>query len=333
MSNYQQQDLFQENPYQPQSAYNQPDYKNMLPTYDGQNEEKSELNKEQKSTKKTIFHEEKPQNKNKWILPGVFILLGLAIIIVVLLMNKSQTNKPKVADNNVLKENVSEEAIEVKSNQNISNQSVQKGDITVTSKNVIIKNDDNSGLFVAKVENTGDKPLYYDNGKLVIFSDNDDILATEDYVSSSPNDILLQPGEYTYVYEFLWSNPLKNANIGEIKYSVTTDTRGRAYDQLSAVGSLETEVSGSYTYNYVYVTFTNTTKDTLYGVYVVCAIEDEDGNLVYVDRNEYTSLGVHPGSTITLKMRIDSDYIDYYETHNIKLSKIEALVYINGSNQ
>ena len=179
---------------------------------------------------------------------------------------------------------------------------VAEGELTVTSKNVIIKIGHDSGIFVARVENTGDKPIYYDNGKLVIFSDKDDILDTQNYVYSSPNSILLKPGEYTYCYEFLWSSPLQNATIGDIKFSVTSDTRGYKYEQLPATAVMETTGSGSYTYNYVNVTFTNTTDDILYGAYVVAAITDEEDNLIYVDRNSYDSLGIHPGSTVTLKM-------------------------------
>ena len=205
------------------------------------------------------------------------------------------------------------------------------GQLTVTSKNTIIKPGNDSGMFIARVENTGDAPIYYDNGKLVIFSENDDILATENYISSSPDDILLQPGEYTYAYEFLWSSPLKNAKIGDIKFSVASDTRGYTYDQIPATAELELPGSGSFTYNYVNVTFTNTTDEIIYGAYVVCAILDRNDNVVYVDRDRYNNLGVHPGSTVTLKMYIDSDYIDYYEVNNIDLVKVDSFVYINGT--
>ena len=83
-----------------------------------------------------------------------------------------------------------------------------EGKLTVTSKNVIIKIGDDSGIFVAKVENTGDEPIYYDNGKLVIFSADDDILVSESYIYSSPSNIFLKPGEYTYCYDFLWDSTL-----------------------------------------------------------------------------------------------------------------------------
>ena len=53
--------------------------------------------------------------------------------------------------------------------------------------------------------------------------------------------------------------------------------------------------------------------------------------MIFVDRDRYNNLGIHPDSTVTLKIYIDSDVIDYYEINNIKPAKVEAFVYINGS--
>ena len=205
-----------------------------------------------------------------------------------------------------------------------------EGKLTVTSKNVIIYPGKDSGVLVARVENTGDEPIYYDNGKLVIFSEDDDILATENYVYSSPSDILLAPGDYTYVYEFLWSSPLKNAKLGDIKFSVTSDTRGYSYDKMPASAVIDMPGSNTLS-NYVNVTFTNTSDEILYGAYVVCAMMDAEENIVFVDRNSYDNLGIHPGSTVTLKMYIDSDLVNYYEANGIKPTKVDAIVYVNRS--
>ena len=207
-----------------------------------------------------------------------------------------------------------------------------EGKLTVTDKNVIIKIGDDSGIFVARVENTGDEPVYYDDGKLVIFSADDDILASENYIASSPSNILLQPGEHTYCYDFVWESSLKNAKLGDIKFSVTSDSRGYSYDQLPATAELELPETDSWADNYVNVTFTNTTDTVLYGAYVVVAITDEEGKLIYVDRNSYDTLGIHPGSTVTIKMYIDRDYLTYYEANGIKPANVEALMYYNRSN-
>ena len=209
---------------------------------------------------------------------------------------------------------------------------VAEGKLTVTSKNAIIKIGNDSGIFVARVENTGDESIYYHNGKLVIFSADDDVLVSGNYIYSSPSDVLLKPGEYTYCYDFLWDSSLKNAKIGEIKFSVTSNTRGNNYEQIPATAVLDLSGNESFTYNYVNVTFANTTDDILYGAYVVTAITDDENNLVYVDRQDYDNMGIHPGSTVTVKMYIDSDYINYYEINGIKLANVEARVYYKLSN-
>lgn len=208
---------------------------------------------------------------------------------------------------------------------------VAEGKLTVTDKNAIIPIDSESGIFVAKVENTGDEPLYYDNGKLVIFSADDDILVSENYIYSLPSDILLKPGEYTYCYDMLWNSALKNAKIGDIKFSVTSNSRGSDYEKFSAEAVLELPNTDSYSNNYVNVTFTNTTDDILYGAYIVVAMHDAEGNLIYVNRNDCDNIGIHPGSTVTMKMYIDRDYINYYEVNEIKIANAEALVFYQGN--
>ena len=205
-----------------------------------------------------------------------------------------------------------------------------QGKLTVTSKTVIIYSGRDSGVFVARVENTGNAPICYDNGTLVIFSEDDELLAAENYVSSSPSDVRLAPGEYTYIYEFLWSSPLKNARLGDVRFSVTSDSRGYSFDRIPASAVIDMPGSGSYS-NYVNVTFTNNSEKVLYGAYVVCAMMDADDNVIFVNRNNYDNLGIHPGSTVTLKMYIDSDLVNYYEANGIVPVKVDALVYTNRS--
>lgn len=201
-----------------------------------------------------------------------------------------------------------------------------EGKLTVTSKNAFIYSGKDSGVFVARVENTGDAPIYYDDGQLVIFSADDEILTTENYVYSSPGSLLLGPGEYTYVYEFLWDSALEDAAIEDVKFSVSGDTRGYEYEMIPS--EAEIAISGGNSYdNYVNVTFTNETDEVLYGAYVVCALEDKNGEVVFVGRNGYDSLGVHPGGTVTVKMYIDADLIDYYEDNGIEPAAADSMVY------
>ena len=201
-----------------------------------------------------------------------------------------------------------------------------EGKLTVTSQNVIITDDD-SGIFVAKVENTGDEEVYFDYGELVIYSAEGETLVEEDYVFSSPSMVLLRPGEYTYCYDYLWEDGLKDAALGEIQFTVNTDDYGFSYGQLPSAVVWETEGSEPYTYTYAYLTFTNTTDQVLYDALFVLAVTDEAGNVIFVDINSTGSMGVHPGSTVTMRMYIDDDYVKYFEENGVNLDNTEAFVY------
>lgn len=60
---------------------------------------------------------------------------------------------------------------------------------------------------------------------------------------------------------------------------------------------------------------------------VVVALTDSEGNLVFVNSNYVGIIGVHPGSTITVDMSINSDFVEYYRAHGIEPASIEAHVY------
>ena len=204
---------------------------------------------------------------------------------------------------------------------------VGEGKLTVTQKQTIIFDGKDSGAFMARIENTGDEAIYCDYGKLVIFSDIDDILATDNYVYTSPSEVLLQPGEYTYAYSFLWNNALKNAKIGDVKFSIGSDSRGYQFDKIDCTSRMGSNPnSGS---NYIYVTFTNESEEILEEFYIVAAITDFENNLIFIDRNSYENIQVHPHSTITVRMYIDSDFVNYYAAHDIVPAATDAVVYVN----
>ena len=51
-----------------------------------------------------------------------------------------------------------------------------EGQLTVVEKNVVIQPEDGAGYFYARIENTGDAPVIYDYGQLVILSEEEEIL-------------------------------------------------------------------------------------------------------------------------------------------------------------
>lgn len=206
----------------------------------------------------------------------------------------------------------------------LSTAAYAEGALTYADKNLIELEDDNSAYFFAKIENTGDQPVGVGNGKLVGFSEKDDILVTENYVSSLPSGILLQPGEYAYVCENIYENTLKDADIVDFKASMETD--GNPTEVVKIPCEAEFVSDGSYDHD-VWVTFTNTTEDVLFDAYITVAMYDTEGTLVCVDGGELDDIGVFPGSTITVKVYIDHDLVEYYAANGIEIGVVDALVY------
>jgi len=201
-----------------------------------------------------------------------------------------------------------------------------QGNVTVSEKALIIPPGDDSGHFYAKVVNEGDAPVGVDSGKLVLFSANNEILVTSDYVNTYPSRLVLNPGEYTYMDEFLWDSALKNQTIGDIKFSIDSTDRGSEVERIPCEAAFEINGSNSYD-NYIHITVTNDAGETRNGYYLVAALLDTAGNLVYVDQNRYEHVGLHAGSTATFSLYIDKDTINHFESSGIQIGSVDAIVY------
>lgn len=200
------------------------------------------------------------------------------------------------------------------------------GNISVTDKKACIYAGDDSGYFFARVENDGDEPVGVDSGNLVIFSENDDLLVTSDYISTFPGRIILNPGEYTYISEFLWDSNLQNKTIGDVRFSMGMTDRGTMVERIPCEASYDINGSSGLD-NYIYVTVTNNAGEIRYGYYVVTAFLDTAGSLVYVNTNRVESVGLHPGSTATFSLYVDADMVNYFEMNGIQIGSVDALVY------
>ena len=200
------------------------------------------------------------------------------------------------------------------------------GEVSVTDKTAFIFPGKDSGYFYAKIENTGDAPIGVDSGQLVLFSDSDDILETSSYIDTYPSRLILNPGEYTYISEFLWNSSLENQTIGDVKFSTGGTDRGREARIIPCEVEIDMKGSDSYD-NYINVTITNEDSEVRYNYYLVVALMDTAGNLIYVDENAYEHVGLHPGSTATFGLYIDSDVVDYYEANKIEVGSVDARVY------
>ncbi len=207
----------------------------------------------------------------------------------------------------------------------MSASALAEGKLTVSDKNLILFAGEDTGYFYAKVTNTGDEKVGTDSGKLVIFSTDDDLLVTESYVSTYPSYVNIEPGDYLYIREYLWESALNGAEVGDYKFSMSEKDRNADVAKLPCEAELVLSKDSEYD-NYVNVTFTNTLDDVLKEYTITAAIYDNGGNLVFVDSSSYSNIYVHPGSSITVSMRIDSKLIKHYAVNSLTPETVDAMV-------
>lgn len=212
---------------------------------------------------------------------------------------------------------------------NLAVPALADAELTIEKKNLITFEGDWRAYFFAKVTNTGDTGTYIDyGGKLVGFDDSVDVVFMNEYVGAFPSSVYLKPGEYAYIRDYLLEDELKTKKVVDYKYSIKPDNYGNDYDMIPCEAEMEYS-SADTGNNYIYVTFTNPLDTILYGFAITVAMYDAQDELIYVNGDSTSSLGVHPGSTVTTKIYIDSDLAEYFLRNALTPTKVDALVYIN----
>jgi hypothetical protein len=205
-----------------------------------------------------------------------------------------------------------------------------EGALTVNNEvfNVIQTDYATYGYLFAKIENTGDAPITVGSGTMAIFDAAGSILETSDWVSCYPNNAVLQPGEYVYVDNTVYfDDGVTVDTVGEYQFVAKPyEYAGYEYVKIPCEAVLALGVD-AYDSDYIDVTFTNTTDAILYDFDVLTAMYDANGALINVDYTWESSVGVHPGSTVTIKVYQDSTVMDYIEANGIVPTTVDAMVY------
>ena len=214
----------------------------------------------------------------------------------------------------------------------ISSCAVAAGKLSTTQENFwVISGWSTYAYAYAKVENVGNKPIKVNAGVLEVYDENGDVITSSDYIDAHAK--YLQPNEYTYVT--IYSSVELAENVGkpdDYMLTVTgkTDDSGTTM-RLPVEGRLSLgEGSGWSKGDYVYATVTNNTEEIAYGISVVYALLDADGNILCVgDDDIYSSRGLTPGSSLVFKMSLSSSHMDYFESKEIKPTSVDVIAYIN----
>lgn len=199
-----------------------------------------------------------------------------------------------------------------------------EGKLKVTEKNLIIFDGGSDGYFFAKVENVGDAPAGAGYGNLVIFTDDDEILLTDGYVGTTPYDAILEPGDYLYVSESIWDNALEGATPGDYKFSIPAEEDCAQLTRVPCEATFALNSEDSYD-NYIYVTAT-ANEDTPYGAYLVAALHDEAGELLYVVYERLYDVAVPAGSSVSVRLQLDSDMVEYFVENQIVPASVDAML-------
>lgn len=187
------------------------------------------------------------------------------------------------------------------------------------------------GYLFAKVENVGDKPIKLNAGVLEIYDANGDALTSSDYVYNCAR--YLQPGEYTYAQMYAQledgATPAdymvtftgkSDSDYTDVRLPVTTDLKLNVED-------------GWWIHNYMYATVTNNTDADVYGINVVLALLDAEGNILYMDADSlYSERALTPGSSMIIRKDIPSAFIEHFTANGIVPASVDAFAYVEVSN-
>ena len=206
----------------------------------------------------------------------------------------------------------------------LAEEAAPKAQITVVEQRFINMDDDGRGFYFAKVQNTGDAAGYADyKGNLVLFDADGNIILTENYVHTKPSDVYLAPGEYAYVCENIYDDAIDESAVADCKFSIKAVDDGEEYDKIVSEAKIHYEEDD----NYVDVTFTNTTDEILYDYEIVAAMYDQNGELLFVSAETVSGIGVHPGSTVTIRLYMSEDVVMYLYREGLTPTTVDALVY------
>jgi len=186
-----------------------------------------------------------------------------------------------------------------------------------------------AGEVYAEVENTGDRAVEYAGGLLELFDQEGDTIEAEEPRYCYPP--ILEPGEKGYIYV---TKSVKEATDRSFidDYLLTVTGKGAKENTIRRYpteGRYEVVEGGWSPYHYSVATVTNDSDVVVYGYYAVFAAKDSEGNLLYASACDPSYVGIVPGSTVEIRMLIDNDVIEYYESQGVSIASIDAIVYKN----
>ena len=138
---------------------------------------------------------------------------------------------------------------------------------------------------------------------------------------------VLKPGETTYAYVILYLYGDANITGYSAEVEGTEDFGDVVTVRYDAQAQLMLDVEEGWdTGDSIYITYTNTADETVFGLYVSGILLDGEGNILYVSVPVMYNLGVTPGSTVIFKCEIPPYISAAVDRDNLF---VDAAVYTN----
>lgn len=182
-----------------------------------------------------------------------------------------------------------------------------------------------SAVYIAKVQNNTDAPLWIDSGYMAVKDAEGNQVGEAKYFDCYGSKYL-EPGEVSFVS----LEADMNENLEGITWEkqIVTKATGYRTDKAVTVTDPTYVAPESYDSGYLRATVVNDSEEPIPGIYVIYALEDADGNLIDLQREQLYRHELGANSTITMVASVDSKANEYCVANGITPSVVEAYAYV-----
>lgn len=184
----------------------------------------------------------------------------------------------------------------------------------------------------AKVINIGDTPLRVNDGSLIVLDQNGETITSTDYLECDA--ICLQPGEYTYCFIESDIEGEQSMNVADYNLTISVENEEDLVCQKLPLANVSftpnVQVNPYTAYDYMNATVTNDTDETIFDIYVVFALLDDEDNILHVGCTRMgDERGLMPGCSMVLREYVSSERLEFFEKNGLKPTKVDAIAYVD----
>ena len=185
-----------------------------------------------------------------------------------------------------------------------------------------------NAVYLAKVQNNTDAPLFLTDGSLQVKDADGNLLDSADYLGASGSRYL-EPGEVSFVS---MECDLKE-NV-PVTYEASIVAETESYQDTDTVLKAENpeyrKASGEYDSDYLAVTVTNETDQPLSRIKAVLVMEDAEGSLICLNTESLYDYELGAGSAITFVSSVSGKLMDYCKANNVEPAAVEAFAWVEN---